>query len=192
MQEKGPLKDFLEKYIFERPAYHPEKQTVLKARSWLRYWPVFVTVCSVIVVFVIYLVIIDNPSQKISHRSQESPAGLSAVNADRKLAGNSIIAGEYAIDSKPEIAPVGKVTGVAGIEPSLPSDETDETPELMVTGIIYGENNPSAVIGDRLVHEGDTVSGATVVKINREGVEFEKEGVRWIQAVKQTPAPHWD
>jgi type II secretory pathway component PulC len=192
MQEKGPLKDFLEKYVFERPAYYPERQTVLKAGPWLRYWPVLVIICSVIILFIVYLIIIDNPSRITNHKYEENPAELSAANMDGKSTDNSVMAGEYAIDSASETAPVVKAAGITGIRPSLPSDETDEMPETMVTGIIYGENNPSAVVGNRLVHEGDAISGATVVKINREGVEFEKDGVRWTQAVKQTPASHWD
>ncbi len=62
---------------------------------------------------------------------------------------------------------------------------------LVITGILYSENEPSAIIGRQAVHEGSRIFGATIVKINRESVEFEKNGQRWWQRVQETPAPYW-
>lgn len=56
--------------------------------------------------------------------------------------------------------------------------------KLDIRGIVYSEDNPSAVIGTEIVHEGDEVSGAIVVKINRSSVEFEKDGKRWTEKVQ--------
>lgn len=61
----------------------------------------------------------------------------------------------------------------------------DETGEIIVRGILYSEDNPSAVIGRRIVYEGDEVSGATIVKINEDSVEFEMNGKRWRQKVRR-------
>jgi len=52
----------------------------------------------------------------------------------------------------------------------------DGTGRLIVKGIVYSENNPSAVIGNQIVHEGEKVLGATVVKINKDSVELEMNG----------------
>lgn len=57
----------------------------------------------------------------------------------------------------------------------------------IVTGILYSEENPSAVIDKDIVHEGDSVHGVKVVKIHQEEVEFEKAGKRWVQKVKEEP-----
>ena len=46
----------------------------------------------------------------------------------------------------------------------------------MVTGIIYHEENPCAIVRHRVVYEGDTIDGYKVVKINRDEVELEKDG----------------
>lgn len=43
---------------------------------------------------------------------------------------------------------------------------------LMVTGIIYDTENPSAVVCGEIVREGDTVKGYKVTKIYRDKVEF--------------------
>ncbi len=64
-------------------------------------------------------------------------------------------------------------------------------PKVALNGILYSEDNPSAVIGTRIVKEGDTVSGIgdtandiTVIKINKDGVEFDKNGRTWTQKLK--------
>ena len=45
-----------------------------------------------------------------------------------------------------------------------------------LTSIVYGEENASAMVSNRIVHEGDMVDGYKVVKIYRDKVEFEKNG----------------
>ena len=63
--------------------------------------------------------------------------------------------------------------------------QTTKAGQLIVKGILYSSNIPTAVIGDKTVHVGDEVSGATVVKINKESVEFEKTGKKWSQKVRR-------
>jgi hypothetical protein len=61
-----------------------------------------------------------------------------------------------------------------------------ETPvELTVTGILYSDDNPAAIVDTQVVHEGQQVSGATVKKIDRDGVEFERNGRTWKQTVNK-------
>lgn len=60
-----------------------------------------------------------------------------------------------------------------------------ETGKLMVRGIVYSEDNPTAVIDDQIVHEGDKILDATIVKINKNSVEFEINGKRWTQKVQR-------
>ncbi len=57
--------------------------------------------------------------------------------------------------------------------------------ELAVRGILYSQDKPSAVIGSQIVHEGEKVSGATVQKINKDSVEFEMDGKKWIQQIQK-------
>jgi len=63
--------------------------------------------------------------------------------------------------------------------------------EGTVKGIFYTEDNPSAVIGDKIVHEGDVISGVKVLKIQTNRIEFEKNGSRWSQQVQEKPSPKW-
>ena len=55
---------------------------------------------------------------------------------------------------------------------------------LAVRGIVFSEDKPSAVINGEIVQQGDIVSGATIIKINRNNVEFEFEGKRWTRQVQ--------
>lgn len=47
---------------------------------------------------------------------------------------------------------------------------------LIVGGILYNPENPSAIVSREIVREGDTVRGHKVIKIYRDRIEFEKDG----------------
>ena len=59
-----------------------------------------------------------------------------------------------------------------------------------VTGILYSDK-PSAIVDHKMVHEWDTVHGVAVIKIYEDKVKFQKDGKRWEQKVRQTPATYW-
>jgi len=63
--------------------------------------------------------------------------------------------------------------------------ESGELIQLIVKGILYSEDNPSAIIGNRIVHEGDRIQDASVIKINKDSVEFEMNGKKWTQKVQR-------
>lgn len=63
--------------------------------------------------------------------------------------------------------------------------ETRTFGKLIVKGIIYAEDNASAVIGNQIVHEGEKIRGVAVVKISKDSVELEMNGKRWIQKVQR-------
>lgn len=62
---------------------------------------------------------------------------------------------------------------------------TGEIMKLIVRSILYSEDNPSAVIGSRIVHEGEKIQGVSVIKINTDSVEFEMNGKNWTQMVQR-------
>lgn len=62
--------------------------------------------------------------------------------------------------------------------------EEEGAGQIIVTGISYEEDEPLALIGTQIVREGDQVFGATVVKINRNSVEFEMGDKKWTQEVQ--------
>lgn len=62
-----------------------------------------------------------------------------------------------------------------------PSAAVEIDSNLELSGVLYTEDNPLAVVNTEIVHEGDVIDGARVVEISRRQVEFEKSGRRWIQ-----------
>jgi len=57
--------------------------------------------------------------------------------------------------------------------------------ELVVSGILYSQDRPAAIVDTQLVHEGQQISGATVKKIEKDSVEFEWKGKTWKQTVDE-------
>ena len=54
----------------------------------------------------------------------------------------------------------------------------------VLKGILYSEDKPSSIIDGKIVKEGDIINGVKVVKINKDMVEFEKDGQTWTQRKK--------
>jgi len=55
-------------------------------------------------------------------------------------------------------------------------------PDLV--GLVYNEKQKYAIIGTEIVQEGYEINGVKVIKINKDSVEFERDGQRWIQEVQ--------
>ncbi len=63
-------------------------------------------------------------------------------------------------------------------------------PEWRVAGIIYSTQQPSSIIVDgRILHEGDTIHGATVVKITESHAEMKQGDKTWEISAGQTNKP---
>lgn len=56
---------------------------------------------------------------------------------------------------------------------------------LVVKGIVFSKNKPSAIINNEIMSEGESFNGVTIVKISKEGVEFEANEKRWTQQVQR-------
>jgi len=55
--------------------------------------------------------------------------------------------------------------------------------DRFVSGILYSEDKPSAVIDNQVVYEGDAFNGIKVVRIYKDRVECEKNGKRWTLSI---------
>jgi hypothetical protein len=58
-----------------------------------------------------------------------------------------------------------------------PETQEQTTPLFVVSGVFFSENQGFAIINDRVVKEGDVIEGATVERINADGVKLKYEGV---------------
>ena len=74
---------------------------------------------------------------------------------------------------------------------STQTEEQNQTPKtpkrklVKIGTIVYSQDKPSAIVNGRIVHVGDKVNSVTILKINRDSVEFEKDGERWIQKMHE-------
>jgi hypothetical protein len=73
--------------------------------------------------------------------------------------------------------------------PEQNGDQNETTSEvttgvIIVRDIVYSKDKPSAVIGSKIVYVGDIINGVTIVKIDRDSIEFEKNGERWEQNIR--------
>lgn len=59
------------------------------------------------------------------------------------------------------------------------------TETIIVRDIVFSKDKPSAVIGSKIVYVGDVINGVTILKIGQDTVEFEKDGQRWEQNVRE-------
>jgi hypothetical protein len=115
-------------------------------------------------------------------------SGPSGAKAASKNAGNvGAAAGSLSASSdnwqKPEIYPLSLR------DPMKPSSgakaATQAEAEMTVRGIVYSSVNPSAIISNQIVYEGDVILGVKITKIGKDFVAFEKDGKQWQQQVRQ-------
>ncbi len=65
-------------------------------------------------------------------------------------------------------------------------------PENVVTGILYSDDNPAALLNGKIVHIGDEFEDEIkITRINPDSVKFEKDDKIWSQAVGQKPHKNW-
>ncbi len=67
--------------------------------------------------------------------------------------------------------------------PQPAAGPAEDSVELVVMGILYSEDRPSAIVNTQVVYAGQQVSGVTVSKIDRDAVQFERNGRKWKQGV---------
>ena len=53
--------------------------------------------------------------------------------------------------------------------------------DVPLTGILYTQDKPLALVGGQIAGEGDMAGGVKVLKIHKDSVEFERSGKRWVQ-----------
>ncbi|MEN6387184.1 MAG: hypothetical protein ABFD79_18550 [Phycisphaerales bacterium] len=68
---------------------------------------------------------------------------------------------------------------------SVVADANSAAGNLIVKGIIFSHDRPAAVVDNKIVHQGDIVSGITIKKINKKNIELEMNGKTWTQEVQE-------
>jgi hypothetical protein len=61
----------------------------------------------------------------------------------------------------------------------------------VVTAILFCEEDPTILIEDQVLHEGDVIHEVKVLEIGADRVQFDKQGERWEQGVQEPAKPEW-
>jgi hypothetical protein len=61
----------------------------------------------------------------------------------------------------------------------------------VVTAILFCEDEPTVLIEDQILHEGDMIHEVKILGIESEKVRFGKQGDKWEQKVQEPAKPEW-
>lgn len=78
---------------------------------------------------------------------------------------------------KPEVKTPNTIAGQGQLNTATGIRKMRDRPNLILNGIMYIEESPRAIVNNSIVEAGDSVSGAKVMKINRQSVILEYENV---------------
>jgi len=118
---------------------------------------------------------------------QMSEASAEPENAVDVVAGD-VVADEVAGEDDATEAPVVAEEPMEEVASEAPVKTNEKPKQVTIEGILYSRDNPSAIIGGRIVHVGDVISDALVVEIRKDRVLFERTGQQWGRGVQETLA----
>lgn len=71
------------------------------------------------------------------------------------------------------------------------TQEHSEVQKGRVRGIMLSPTKVSAMVGSKLVHEGDSVDDVKIVRIEKGRIHFERLGIDWSQTLQDPPSQYW-
>jgi len=153
------VKKISDKLLAPRPGVNPAKQKAML---------VLIPILSVVLI-VVFTQVLKTPSRG-SNRTVKTNAGMSFLDESTQIDWR-----------RPEVYP----STLRNPMKIVTSGTEQQTGELILKGILYSRENPSALFSNQIVNEGDKISGVTIVKINEDSVELEKDGKKWTQRVQK-------
>jgi hypothetical protein len=156
-----------------------------------------VTMVSMVVLFILLIVVLTwTFSQKIADKKTQSAskqaaaAGVAAAQIDTQI--DWEIPPEYPETLRDPMENTWRQDPSTGkwVEETIvvidDSGAEQQQQSLIDVGIalrsiLWAETGRSIVVGDEILYEGDTIFGVTIKKINKDSVEFEKDGVGFLK-----------
>ena len=65
------------------------------------------------------------------------------------------------------------------VKPIQKAEEVINPPMLNITGLVWGASRPQAIINDQVVDIGNVIEDATIININKSGVDISYRGKRF-------------
>ena len=142
---------------------------------------IMVPILAIIMIFVFRQVLSKAPRQTEGAGTDDAP--VIVANADSGHEIDWKIPEPMAVITRDPI----KLPDESNTQNTEQNETTSEvtTGTIIVRDIVYSKDKPSAVIGSKIVYAGDKINDVTIVKIDRDSVEFEKDGDRWEQNVRE-------
>ena len=167
----GLWQQIKDKLFTPKPGASPTKQKAMV---------IMIPVLAIIMIFVFRQVLSKAPRKTKATGTDDIPVVV--ANADSGHEIDWKIPEPIAVITKDPI----KLPDESNTQNTDPNETTGKvtTETIIVRDIVYSHDKPSAVIGSKIVYVGDIVNGATIIKINRDSIEFEKNGDRWEQNVR--------
>jgi len=182
----GLLQQIKDKLFTPKPGSSPAKQKAMV---------IMVPILAIIMIFAFRQVLSKAPGKTKGAGTDETPVVVANINSGHEI--DWKIPEPISVMTRDPIKlPEQNDTQNAeqnGEENTTTNEQNQGV--IIVRDIVYSHDRPSAVIGTKIVSVGDKVNGATIVKINRDRIEFEKDGNRWVQKVheaKKIPVPEVD
>ncbi len=168
----GLLQQIKDKLFTPKPGSSPTKQKAMV---------IMVPVLAIIMIFVFRQVLSKAPRKTKGAGTDDTPVVVASTDSgteiDWKVPEPILVMTRDPIKLPDE-------SGTQNAEQNGEEDETANKPNqgvIIVRDIVYSHDKPSAVIGSKIVYAGDKINDVTIVKINRDSIEFEKDGDRWKQ-----------
>ena len=137
-----------------------------------------IPILSIVLIFVLRQVFSTAP-RRMKAAEEDSAPSAAVADSDSKV--DWEIPAPYPVSLRDPM----QLGPAANKQAEAEESKTGNVVELTIKGILYSEDNPTAVIGKQIVHEGEQVAGANIVKIHKDSIEFEKGGKRWRQKIHE-------
>ena len=173
----GLLQQIKDKLFTPKPGSSPTKQKAMV---------IMVPILAIIMIFVFRQVLSKAPRKTKGAGTDDTPVVV--ANADSGHEIDWKIPEPIAIMTRDPIK-LPEQTDTQNTEQNGEENGTANKPDqgvIIVRDIVYSHDRPSAVIGMKIVYVGDKVNDATIVKINRDSIEFEMDEKKWVQKVHET------
>lgn len=139
---------------------------------------------------------INNLENKSDNLTVQTPAERLAVAlTEITRRKNEILAGlEWQTNKLEKQQEYAITKGLKKLEKKMQEKLLAAEPEQtsgIVAGIIYSQDNPVAIIDGTAVHQGESIRGVKVVRINKSNVEFSKDDNSWTQKLREDRTSNW-
>jgi len=168
----GLLQQIKNKLFTPKPGVSPTKQKAMV---------IMVPILAIIMIFVFRQVLSKAPRKTKGAGTDDTPVVVANADSGREI--------DWKVPEPISIMmrdPI-KLPDESGTQNTEENGTANKPKQgaIIVRDIVYSHDRPSAVIGSKIVYVGDKVNDATIIKINRDSIEFETDEKKWVQKVRE-------